>query len=524
MAVSKIQPVQTGTIVDAVENWLDDHISGGETIAIDTSLSVEGAAAEAKATGKMIVAQTTQPTDVTNRVWFPDAAATETDVPTYDEFQDLKSAIGDLDELTTEDKTDIVSAINEVDSLFESGIDIAVADWLDNHPEATTTVQDGSLTKSKFTNTLKLETIKDYVTPEMFGAVGDGVTDDSQALISAINSGYPVKLLNKSYYCNADITIPQNGSISSMSNNGGTNSRIKFANGHGLITDNRYINVSGFMLEGDGTGSGITINGELTAYMVSISKMLIYNFAIGINCIKTMWDCSFIDIRITNCGTGFTTENNNTGSMTTTLINVHFNHCTRDLRATGLKATFIGCNFGIDTDLAVIIENVSGIVFINCNFECDTFVDTTKSLISVNSRIVEFIGCIFKIKTSATASVFSTYGGLKSMTFRDCAYDNLTGNLLPDSRFFNPSQPNTGNYMAIRFEHGNQSIPRPDFDSTYFGNFIDIEKGKPLSFWQTNIDKTKLYQGCVLYSYTNKCLCVYDGTNIVSQIDGTVIV
>lgn len=58
--------------------------------------------------------------------------------------------------------------------------------WLDAHPEATTTVQDSSLTEAKFSDTLKFKTVKDYVTPQMFGAKGDGVTDDSRAVQDAL--------------------------------------------------------------------------------------------------------------------------------------------------------------------------------------------------------------------------------------------------------------------------------------------------------------------------------------------------
>lgn len=48
-----------------------------------------------------------------------------------------------------------------------------------------------------------------YVSPEMFGAVGNGVADDSAAFQSAINSGAPIRLQNKTYnVSNVDITIP----------------------------------------------------------------------------------------------------------------------------------------------------------------------------------------------------------------------------------------------------------------------------------------------------------------------------
>lgn len=62
----------------------------------------------------------------------------------------------------------------------------SINDWLDEHPEATTTVQDGAITEVKFSDALKLKTIKDYVTPEMFGAVGDGVSDDSNYVAAAV--------------------------------------------------------------------------------------------------------------------------------------------------------------------------------------------------------------------------------------------------------------------------------------------------------------------------------------------------
>ena len=55
-------------------------------------------------------------------------------------------------------------------AIDETIINSAVGAWLDDHPEATTTVQDGSLTEAKFSDALKLKTIKDYVTPQMFGA------------------------------------------------------------------------------------------------------------------------------------------------------------------------------------------------------------------------------------------------------------------------------------------------------------------------------------------------------------------
>lgn len=81
----------------------------------------------------------------------------------------------------------------------------AINAWLTAHPEATTTVQDGSLTLTKFRGG-ELP----FVTPEQFGAVGNGVVDDTAAITAAFNSGFPVALIKgKNYYVTSiEVTTP----------------------------------------------------------------------------------------------------------------------------------------------------------------------------------------------------------------------------------------------------------------------------------------------------------------------------
>lgn len=83
----------------------------------------------------------------------------------------------------------------------------AVNEWLDEHPEATTTVQDGSLTETKFSEALKLKAIKDYVTPQMYGAKADGITNDAVAIQSAIDSGNYVFFPKGDYLIAAPVNI-----------------------------------------------------------------------------------------------------------------------------------------------------------------------------------------------------------------------------------------------------------------------------------------------------------------------------
>lgn len=94
----------------------------------------------------------------------------------------VRGQIGNLKRDLSAETKRALARENEIEELFTLPTQEAVNKWLDEHPEATTTVQDNSLTIDKL-----IVGALGYVTPEMFGAVGDGVTNDSEAFQETIN-------------------------------------------------------------------------------------------------------------------------------------------------------------------------------------------------------------------------------------------------------------------------------------------------------------------------------------------------
>lgn len=213
----------------------------------------------------------------------------------------------------------MIEQIDEKWSAFTlATVDSAVKAWLDSHPEATTTVQDGALTEAKFSDELKLHTIKDYVTPQMFGAKGDGVTDDTNALQHAINSSDTIFIPNGVYLISG-LTISKPIRIIGLSK---TNTVLKYTGVDTALifkpdivtTSDEFlrVEVENIKLVGDGGKSAIFMNE--TVHSVFKNILINGNFVNGfemngesnlVSRQNTIYNNHFEEITIKNCDYGF---------------------------------------------------------------------------------------------------------------------------------------------------------------------------------------------------------------------------
>ena len=124
-------------------------------------------------------------------------------------FGVLSNIIGDLNDLITIDKTSIVNAINEVKGDFNAE-DLKVGDLAD-----LTTTDKSSIVNAinDVSSIIPPGVVLSYYTPSDYGGVGDGVTDDTQAVLDCVTACNNDKKdfyipLDKTYLVSSKITYP----------------------------------------------------------------------------------------------------------------------------------------------------------------------------------------------------------------------------------------------------------------------------------------------------------------------------
>lgn len=427
----------------------------------------------------------------------------------------------ELDELSSD-----VAYISPIDNETITNPDISLGDIIVDSvlsTSSTNPVQNRVVTQEL---NLLSETIVDqqtqinylstYVTPQMFGAVGDGVADDTIAFKNALKNGVNI-YLEGTYKITENIEITERKTIASF----GSTASIIFENGCGFIFKSRYITLKDVNITGSGEGTCIIFNETEHAHFVKIENVIITKFETAFENNTVMWNCTFVNIRVNNCTNGFVNQDTSP-SMLTTFINVYFNDVKHPLNASGTTSIFINCNFGICDTLAIRIDNNANVCFMNCNFEWDKIPENDGAVFIVNSLSAKFVTCEFKVKASENNFVFNTYPQLNNLSFENCEFKDY-GGTMPTTNFFNRAHFDSRYYGAIKFIGGCPSIPRPyNLNTAQVPNWIDIEKGAPLKIYGS-YDASKLTTGQFVYdSYTKKML-YFNGTNLCSIIDDGVV-
>lgn len=182
----------------------------------------------------------------------------------------------------------------------------AVKSWLNEHPEATTTVQDGSIEGIKINKNFLPYIKNDYFTPQMFGAKGDGVTDDTESFKNALKHKC-VFIPSGTYIISSMLEVK--GHVFGADE---TTSILKFVNipadNYALTLKSNFVNMANIIIANEYTDDNYEnceyngINCD-NVWNLSLSNVQVKRFKTGIY-MNNSWNNTFSRCSSTRCQTG----------------------------------------------------------------------------------------------------------------------------------------------------------------------------------------------------------------------------
>lgn len=367
------------------------------------------------------------------------------------------------------------------------------------------------------------------ITPQLFGAIGDGKHDDTDAFVKALQFSDCVYVPSGMYNVSKKIVLGRYKSLVGLNPTTTDNTTIVFnsdsADNVG-VWSSRYNNISNITLVGrNKVGAGLVLaSANSDCHMCTFNNLVIAEFESGLySSTNHSWDLAFGNVKISECVYGINFKDNNVSCFSLVMTNVYTDHCTYPLYAVALSCIFNGCNFGIINELSFDTTSGCRLTFNNCNFECDAHVTGNNEIFRANGESYIFNNCTFRISATSSNVFVSTGSNVASFTLNSCAYSDaaIGGNSL--GNFFDRGSRGV-KYGCIVIGKGCYSIIRPQPYDLYLPYFTNEDDNCIVQFNASYIDKNKLVNGAFIYEVTSKTPCYFDGTNVRSIIDGSVVV
>lgn len=365
-----------------------------------------------------------------------------------------------------------------------------------------------------------IKKVGSFATPQMYGAVGDGVTDDSQAFTDLLSENSFIFIPEGVYLITNTLSLHEHFIIGA--NDVNTTLRFDDCDALSVDRDTTIENLTIVCANAAQTHIGLNIyhSGGDTAPHINLKNVRLHYFEYGIRSVDaSAWSCQFQNVRLGRNLKAIYIDalSNSSSAFCCTFINVmvHSETGEKALYLKNVSAAFIGCNFSC-TSIESVYTNLSNIDFIGCSFEMDNVDSTVKngSILRISGNI-DFENCRFMDNFIASGTNYMIEDihpeQTNRFTFKHCIKNSYTGSYL--TKLFNPAFMNTSpRYGLVHASSNNFSI----YDDVYAQmrkyiiendnpivlqeNAIDIDKLEVMRIYMMRIGTSSVYEPAVMYN------------------------